>query len=390
MRRRTRGTPSPTASADLRRHRADTAPRSRPGSLLARSISGASRRRPSPLGDWRRRPRSADRGALAGRGGRDGPRLSPDGGLPAGQGSRGHGHLPGRSHSRCAARVGARRPGLRLPRHGGQSACRRHRAADGDAQLGHGHPGDPGAVTEPSAAPPSSRRASSRPRRRSTSCGSQPSSPRSWLQPWPRRPSAPIEQPPTVSAVRGATDGMAEIRQKVQSIAENILALSEQSQQIGEIITTVNDLADQSNLLALNAAIEASRAGEQGKGFAVVAAGDPQPGRPVQGATAQVRTILSDVQRATNAAVMATEQGTKGVDTGAELIDQTGHTIDALAQASQQTAQAGPADRRRHSSNLWPWSRLPPPWPTSTGPPPRTWRVPPTPSGRDPPTWPRA
>ena len=60
------------------------------------------------------------------------------------------------------------------------------------------------------------------------------------------------------SAVRDATAVMADIRERVQSIAENILALSEQSQQIGEIIATVNDLADQSNLLALNAAIEAS------------------------------------------------------------------------------------------------------------------------------------
>ena len=85
---------------------------------------------------------------------------------------------------------------------------------------------------------------------------------------------------------------MADMRARVQSIAENILALSEQSQQIGEIIATVSDLADQSNLLALNAAIEASRAGEQGKGFAVVATEIRSLAEQSKAATAQVRTIL--------------------------------------------------------------------------------------------------
>ncbi|MDB5059758.1 MAG: mcp40H-21, partial [Chloroflexi bacterium] len=117
-----------------------------------------------------------------------------------------------------------------------------------------------------------------------------------------------------VAAVNNATAGMADIRLKVQLIAENIVSLSEQTQQIGEIITTVNDLADQSNLLALNAAIEASRAGEHGKGFTVVANEIRTLAEQSKLATSQVRTILSDIQRATNAAVMATEQGTKGVD----------------------------------------------------------------------------
>jgi methyl-accepting chemotaxis protein len=158
-----------------------------------------------------------------------------------------------------------------------------------------------------------------------------------------------------VSAVSNATDGMAEIRQRVQSIAENILALSEQTQQIGDIIASVNDLADQSNLLALNAAIEASRAGEHGKGFAVVAAEIRSLAEQSKAATGQVRTILSDIQRATNAAVMATEQGTKGVDTGTQLIDQAGRTIDELAEVIQQTAESAQqiaAAVRQHSVGM--------------------------------------
>jgi methyl-accepting chemotaxis protein len=143
-----------------------------------------------------------------------------------------------------------------------------------------------------------------------------------------------------VSAIKGTVTGMADIQTRVQVIAENILALSEQSQQIGEIIATVNDLADQSNLLALNAAIEASRAGEHGKGFAVVAQEIRHLAEQSKAATARVRTILSDVQRATNAAVMATEQGTKGVDTGIILINQAGGTIGELAEVVQRAGQS--------------------------------------------------
>lgn len=158
-----------------------------------------------------------------------------------------------------------------------------------------------------------------------------------------------------VTAVRDAAGGMADLRTRVQSIAENMLALSEQSQQIGEIITTVGDLADQSNLLALNAAIEASRAGEQGKGFTVVAQEIRTLAEQSKAATAQVRTILSDIQRATNAAVLATEQGAKGADAGAGLIARAGQTIDDLAALIQQAALSATqiaAAVRQHSLGM--------------------------------------
>jgi methyl-accepting chemotaxis protein len=126
--------------------------------------------------------------------------------------------------------------------------------------------------------------------------------------------------------------GMNVIKEQVEGIAENILALSEQTQQIGEIISTVNDIAEQSNLLALNAAVEAARAGEHGRGFAVVANEVRSLAERSKQATTQVRTILSDIQKATNVVVMVTEEGTKGVDHGVKLVDQAGRTIRQLSE----------------------------------------------------------
>jgi methyl-accepting chemotaxis protein len=158
-----------------------------------------------------------------------------------------------------------------------------------------------------------------------------------------------------VTAIQDATVGMTHIRERVESIADQILALSEQSQQIGEIIATVGDLADQSNMLALNAAIEAARAGEHGRGFAVVAQEIRVLAEQSKLATAQVRSILSDIQRVTNAAVMATEQGTKGVDAGAILIDRAGETITGLAEVIQDasiSAQQITAAVQQHSIGM--------------------------------------
>lgn len=134
--------------------------------------------------------------------------------------------------------------------------------------------------------------------------------------------------------------GMQEIREKVQAIAQDILALSEQTQQIGEITATVNDIADQSNMLALNATIEAAKAGEQGKGFAVVAAEVRNLAEQSKQATAKVRSILGDIQKATNAAVLATEQGTKGVEAGVVLAKQAGGVISQLSETIREAAQA--------------------------------------------------
>jgi methyl-accepting chemotaxis protein len=140
-------------------------------------------------------------------------------------------------------------------------------------------------------------------------------------------------------AVEETASGMLHIRDQMESIAQTIVRLSEQSQSIGGIIASVTDLADQSNLLAVNAAIEAARAGEQGKGFAVVAQEIKSLAEQSKQATTQVRSILNDVQKATSAAVMATEQGSKAVEAGVKQSAQAGEAIRVLAESTAEAAQ---------------------------------------------------
>jgi methyl-accepting chemotaxis protein len=141
-------------------------------------------------------------------------------------------------------------------------------------------------------------------------------------------------------AVDGTIGGMTRIRERVEEIAQTILTLAEQSQAIGTIITAVNDLANQSNLLALNAAIEAARAGEQGKSFAVVAQNVRDLAERSKAATVQVQAILGEIQRATNNAVLVTEEGNKGVEVGSKLTAQTGQVIRRIAQEVESGTQA--------------------------------------------------
>ena len=134
--------------------------------------------------------------------------------------------------------------------------------------------------------------------------------------------------------------GMLDLKDQVNHIAETILSLSEQTLQIGEIIATVNDIADQSNLLALNAAMEAARAGEAGRGFAVVAGEVRNLAEQSRQATAQVSSILSEIQKSANTAVMVTEKGTKGAEAGVELAQSTGDSIRIIREHTQKVAGA--------------------------------------------------
>ena len=141
-------------------------------------------------------------------------------------------------------------------------------------------------------------------------------------------------------AIEQIIEAINRINIQMESIAQSIVSLSEQGQAIGEIIATVNDLAEQSNLLAVNAAIEAAKAGEQGKGFAVVAQEVKSLAEQSKQATAQVRMILGEVQKATSAAVMATEQGSKAVEAGVQQSTGAGDAIRLLTESIAEAAQA--------------------------------------------------
>ena len=141
-------------------------------------------------------------------------------------------------------------------------------------------------------------------------------------------------------AVEATVEGMRRINEQMESIAGTVVRLSEQGQAIGEIIATVNDIAEESNVLAVNAAIEATRAGDYGKGFGVVAQEMKSLSEQSRNATAQVRTILMEVQKATSAAVMSTEQGSKAVAAGVKQAAEAGESIRMLTSAVGEAAQA--------------------------------------------------
>ncbi len=141
-------------------------------------------------------------------------------------------------------------------------------------------------------------------------------------------------------SISDAVEGMGQIKEKVETIAANVLALSEQSNTIGAIISTVNKIASQSNLLALNAAVEAARAGAVGRGFAVVADEVRSLAGQSRTATVQIKGILSDVQSGIDATVTASEQGVTGADAGMHLVQGAGKSIHQLANDVNASVQA--------------------------------------------------
>jgi len=143
-----------------------------------------------------------------------------------------------------------------------------------------------------------------------------------------------------LQAVEQSSIGIKTVREKVQAIAQTILELSNQTQQVGEITAVVNSLAQQSKMLALNASIEAAKAGDAGKGFAVVASEVKNLAEQSEHSTAQVQKILEDIRHATEKAVMATEEGIKGVDQGALLVEETGEVVRNLSEVIHEATMA--------------------------------------------------
>ncbi len=138
-------------------------------------------------------------------------------------------------------------------------------------------------------------------------------------------------------AVKANIEKMLTLKQKIQIIAELILELSEHTQQIGSTIGVVEDIAEQTNMLALNAAVEAARAGEHGKGFAVVASEIRKLADESKQATSKIISLIHDIQQATNSTVMATEEGSKEIASGVELVHNIATRIDELRDTISET-----------------------------------------------------
>lgn len=124
-----------------------------------------------------------------------------------------------------------------------------------------------------------------------------------------------------LDAVQETSRAMESIREQAETVARNVVALSQSTQAIGEIIATVTDIAEQSNLVALNAGIEAADAREEGRRFSVVANEMKNLADQAKAATGQVRNILEEIQKGINTSVMLTEEAVKRVEVGRERTD---------------------------------------------------------------------
>jgi len=140
------------------------------------------------------------------------------------------------------------------------------------------------------------------------------------------------------AAVRRTIDGMNTIRETIQETSKRIKRLGESSQEIGNIVELINDIAEQTNILALNASIQASMAGEAGRGFAVVADEVQRLAERSTNATRQIEVLVSTIQADTKEAVVSMERSTTDVVGGALLAENAGAALDEIEQVSNQIA----------------------------------------------------
>src|SRR6266849_2579264 len=140
-------------------------------------------------------------------------------------------------------------------------------------------------------------------------------------------------------AVRQTIDGMILIRENVQETAKKIKRLGERSNEIGEIVRIIEDIADQTNLLALNAAIQSAMAGEHGRGFAVVADEIRLLAERSTESTRRIATLVKSIQGDTYEAVVAMEDSTQEVVKGSQLADEAGRSLNSIYSAVERQAQ---------------------------------------------------
>jgi twitching motility protein PilJ len=140
------------------------------------------------------------------------------------------------------------------------------------------------------------------------------------------------------AAVRRTIDGMNTIRETIQDTSKRIKRLGESSQEIGNIVELIEEIAEQTNILALNASIEASRAGESSRGFAVVADEVQKLAERSAQATRKIEVLVSTIQSDTNEAVVSMERSTTDVVGGALLAENAGAALEEIEQVSHQMA----------------------------------------------------
>jgi methyl-accepting chemotaxis protein len=141
-------------------------------------------------------------------------------------------------------------------------------------------------------------------------------------------------------SVQQVIEAMKKIDSQMNIIADTVVKLADQNRSVGEITSSVTDIADQSNLLAVNAAIEAAKAGEHGRGFAVVAQEIRSLAEQSKKATAQVKEIINEIQKSVSLAVDVTGKGSRTVEDGIRLVKQSGEVIEILAENVDEAAQS--------------------------------------------------
>jgi len=157
--------------------------------------------------------------------------------------------------------------------------------------------------------------------------------------------SADVAQTARDNAVKGAEavqntiKGMDRIRDQVQDTSKRIKRLGESSQQIGEIVQLIGDIADRTSILALNAAIQAAMAGEAGQGFAVVAEEVERLAERANDATKQIGTLVKSIQGETSEAIAAMEESTREVVSGSELAADAGASLEEINSVSRDLAE---------------------------------------------------
>lgn len=140
------------------------------------------------------------------------------------------------------------------------------------------------------------------------------------------------------AVVERAVEGMMKVAETVRNSTATVETLSKRSEEIGDIVAVINDIADQTNLLALNAAIEAARAGEQGRGFAVVADEVRSLAEKTTRATKEIADMIRNIQTETNGAMVSMQEGMRQTEEGMQLASEAGQSLKEIVASVERVA----------------------------------------------------